>query len=422
MVLPSVSPLRGRHGATMSRLNLALRELAQPTGDLLDVEIVERKGTGHPDTICDEIAEQLSLALAAEYAARCGVVLHHNVDKALLVGGASAPAFGGGALTAPMELFMAGRATTVIAGEPLPIGAIAQRVATEWFAETLPLVVPGRDLLIHDKVRATSADLGGLFARQGEEARLANDTSCGVGYAPLSRLERIVLAVETGIGAAASRMPAIGRDIKVMGVRRGGHVQLTIACALVGRHLRDMQDYLATTQRIAAMAKDIARSHGADDVAVTVNAADDPDAGEIYLTVTGTSAEAGDDGEAGRGNRINGLIAPFRPMTMESVAGKNAVTHVGKLYNIAASLIAQHLVDAVPGVCEAQCLIVSRIGERIDRPEIVEVAMRGWRGGAAAEASVEQIVQEELARLRTIARDLVAGVVTVGNWPLTRSA
>lgn len=69
--------------------------------------------------------------------------------------------------------------------------------------------------------------------------------------------------------------------------------------------------------------------------------------------MTGTSAEAGDDGEAGRGNRINGLITPFRPMTMESVAGKNPVTHVGKLYNITAGLIAQRLVDEVADVAEA---------------------------------------------------------------------
>ena len=106
-------------------------------------------------------------------------------------------------------------------------------------------------------------------------------------------------------------------------------------------------DYFSAKRTIATIARQTAQEHGSTDISVVVNAADDPAAGSLYLTVTGTSAEAGDDGEAGRGNRINGLIVPFRPMTMESVAGKNPVTHVGKLYNIVASLIAQRLVDDV---------------------------------------------------------------------------
>ena len=68
-----------------------------------------------------------------------------------------------------------------------------------------------------------------------------------------------------------------------------------------------------------------------------VNALDDPKASDesgIYLTVTGLSAEQGDDGEVGRGNRVNGLITPSRAMSLEAAAGKNAVAHVGKLYNL----------------------------------------------------------------------------------------
>ncbi len=52
-----------------------------------DVEVVERKGAGHPDTICDALAETLSRNLCREYQSRFGYILHHNVDKALLCGG-----------------------------------------------------------------------------------------------------------------------------------------------------------------------------------------------------------------------------------------------------------------------------------------------------------------------------------------------
>ena len=114
--------------------SLTIRQLAYPSGDLLDLEVVERKGLGHPDTICDEIAEQLSLTLSRLYLAKCGEVLHHNVDKVLLAGGASSPRFGGGAILAPIELFLAGRATASFQGKTLPVEDLAHQVAADWFS------------------------------------------------------------------------------------------------------------------------------------------------------------------------------------------------------------------------------------------------------------------------------------------------
>src|SRR5687767_10595383 len=75
------------------------------------VEVVERKGIGHPDTICDGIAERISVELCRYYLDHCGAILHHNVDKMLLCGGAARPAFGGGVIVEPIELYLGGRAT-----------------------------------------------------------------------------------------------------------------------------------------------------------------------------------------------------------------------------------------------------------------------------------------------------------------------
>ena len=60
-----------------------------------EIEIVERKGLGHPDTLCDAIAERICVRLCRWYLDRCATVLHHNVDKVLLCAGASRPSFGG---------------------------------------------------------------------------------------------------------------------------------------------------------------------------------------------------------------------------------------------------------------------------------------------------------------------------------------
>jgi hypothetical protein len=87
---------------------------------------------------------------------------------------------------------------------------------------------------------------------------------------------------------------------------------------MIGRYLFHVDDYLGEKAAI----EDLARKHGFPSSEVAVNAADDLTTGNIYLTVTGTSAEAGDDGQVGRGNRVNGLITPCRPMSLEAAAGK----------------------------------------------------------------------------------------------------
>lgn len=406
----------------MTPTGLLVRSLEQPSGDLLDLEIVERKGVGHPDTICDGVAEELSLTLSRHYLAACGQILHHNVDKVLLAGGASSPEFGGGAISEPMQLFLAGRAVASFDGNVFPIAAMAEEAAGRWLAAHLPAIDRERHVKVHNLVRPGSADLIDLFARQPGRKRLCNDTSCGVGYAPLSRLETIVYAVEKELAAAGlGSYPAIGSDIKVMGIRRNAQFHLTIACALVSGFVGSLADYLDTKQIIAGIGREAARACGAGEVSVAVNTADDIDAGSIYLTVTGTSAEAGDDGEAGRGNRINGLITPCRPMTIESVSGKNPVTHVGKLYSLAASLIAQRLVDDLPEIAEAHCLMVSQIGRALDEPQAIELAVRSRGDPRHLEGEIAAIIENELSRLDCLAAELVSGNLAVGRWPLRQT-
>jgi S-adenosylmethionine synthetase len=251
---------------------------------------------------------------------------------------------------------------------------------------------------------------------------LANDTSIGVGFAPLSELERAVLRAEEALQTPAVRRddPALGEDVKVMGVREGGTLRLAVACALIGRHLPDLDAYRAARARAARIAEQAARAETARPVAVDANAGDDDERGRIYLTVTGTSAESGDDGEAGRGNRANGLITPQRPMTLESVAGKNPVGHVGKLYNLAAGLLAERLVAQLPDAAEAHVLLVSRIGAPVDAPWLVDVRLRRV-GGAPPEAlagAVEEIARSEVGRIPALADELLDGRLALDRWPL----
>ena len=357
-------------------------------------EIVERKGLGHPDTICDMLSEQVSVALSKYYLDRFGLVLHHNVDKALLAAGRSEPAFGGGRIVRPMDLFLAGRATDEVDGKIVPVGEIAAATATAWLQRNMHALDPAKDVRFHCLIRPGSPDLVDVFMRQRAQGLfLANDTSCGTGFAPLSALERVVLAVEKKLNAAEFKVasPAVGEDIKVMGVREGDNVSLTVSCAFVGRSLADIAAYSDAKEALRVSAVDTARDVVGRDVAVRVNTADDIASGSVFLTVSGTSAEAGDDGQTGRGNRANGLITPCRPMTLEAVAGKNPVTHVGKLYNAAASQLAAAIVGEVSEITEAECFLVSQIAAPVDKPRIA--LLRVWCRQGVLTADVERQIR-----------------------------
>ena len=250
-------------------------------------------------------------------------------------------------------------------------------------------------------MRPGSTELSALVARERGESVLANDTSFAVGHAPPSRLEKVVLAVEQALTSSSTvaAHPMIGEDVKVMGVRRGHQIDLTIACAIVDRHVRGLSDYADAKALITQLAEHAARSADGSHVRVAVNTADDVEAGRIYLTVTGTSAEAGDDGQTGRGNRVGGLITPCRPMTLEAAAGKNVVSHVGKSYSIVAHHMAIELVAKCPDIAAATCVLVSRIGWPVETPQVVELQIQ-TRDGVALE-----VVREPA---EAIARELPA--------------
>jgi S-adenosylmethionine synthetase len=394
-------------------MELVVRALPS-TPDEGDAEIVEHKGIGHPDTICDAVAEAFARGLARHYRDRFGAILHFNVDKALLVGGASRPAFGGGEVVEPMRLMLAGRATCRVGSEVVPVEAIARDAADRWLRDHLHALDPERHVVHECLVRGGSVDLVGVFGANAGEAgaRLANDTSIGAGYAPATRLERAVLAAAGRLRAMAGEDPAVGEDVKVMGFRCGARARLTVACAMIGRYLAARRDYAARREAIAAAVSRAASEAMGSEVDVEVNAADDLAAGRVYLTVTGTSAEAGDDGEVGRGNRVNGLITPYRPMSLEATAGKNPCTHVGKLYNVAAHRLAVALTERVPGVTAAECFLVSRIGGRIDDPSLVDVRLR-TDGAGIERPRVEALVREVVAGVGGLALEIVAGKVAL---------
>ncbi len=389
-----------------------------PGASARPVEIVERKGLGHPDTICDMLSEQLSVALSKHYLDHFGLVLHHNVDKALLAAGRSEPAFRGGRILEPIDIFLSGRATHDVHGKVVPIRELAEETATAWFRQNMHALDPTAVVRFHCLVRPGSTELVDLFMRQRDQGVfLANDTSCGVGFAPFTELERVVLAVERKLNTPEfkAEFPETGEDIKVMGVREHDDISLTVSCAFIGRFLKTVRAYSDAKVRLQGTVLEIAKSATGRDVAASINTADDLAIGSVFLTVNGTSAEAGDDGQTGRGNRANGLITPYRPMTLEAMAGKNPVTHVGKLYNAAATRIAHAVVAEVPGITEAECYLVSQIGAPVDRPRLTHLRVRCHEVALSRETEnrVGTVVDREIAGIPQLCRSFLTYSIPV---------
>ncbi|MBD3404825.1 MAG: methionine adenosyltransferase [Candidatus Lokiarchaeota archaeon] len=368
-----------------------------------EVEIVERKGKGHPDTLCDKAAEELSVRLSEFYLEKFDRVMHHNVDKVLLVGGQSNARFGGGDVIEPIYLLLSGRAVDVVDRDyerQVPVGKFAVEHTRQWLSEDLPHLDVNSDLIVDYKIRAGSTDLVGNFD-QDIEVPKANDTSFGVAYGPYSATEKVVLESELLLNSEAikKKYPQIGEDIKVMGTRVGKKLHLQVAAAIISTETKDADEYASVMDAITSEITDLAVKLTDLDIEVAVNTADVPEEDLYYLTVTGTSAEHGDDGQVGRGNRANGLITPYRPMTLEAAAGKNPVSHVGKTYNVAASEIVERVVKEHPDIEQVYCYLVSQIGAPITEPQAVNIELYGDCDVEKIRKSVESISEEVIAKL-----------------------
>ncbi len=400
--------------------DIVVEEFYYPSVEDMEVEIVERKGLGHPDYICDGVAEAVSKALSSYYLENYGRILHHNVDKVLLVGGQSNPWFGGGVVLQPIRIIVSGRLTTDVQLESgfklIPFGTIIVDATKRWIKESFRFLDPEVHVIVDYKVGRGSVDLRAIVEAE-TDVPLANDTSVGLAFAPLSSLERLVYETERYLNSRGfkSKLPMVGEDVKVMGLRRGSKIVLTIASAMISSLILDPGEYVSVKEQVKEEVLDLATRITPNHVVeVYVNTADIREKNVFYLTVTGTSAEHGDDGATGRGNRANGLITPFRPMSLEATAGKNPVSHVGKIYNVVAKDIAETIYMKLSnkGVREVYVSLLSQIGKPINKPQIAHIKIKMEKEMKLTNdirMEAEALAYEKLERITEYTKKIVRG-------------
>jgi S-adenosylmethionine synthetase len=393
-------------------MNLVIESIGGTPVSDRRIELVERKGLGHPDTICDSVAEAASVALARMYLDRAGVIAHYNVDKALLVAGQCVKRFGGGEVTRPIELIIGDRATDVLNGRSLPVAETVRQAVEEWVGAHLPGVRPGKDLVTRVALAPGSEELRRVYTG-GEAEIVSNDTSGASGYAPLSPTEELVLAIERYLNSTQFKagFPDTGQDVKVMGVREDRRLAVTVAMPLACQHIRSEAAYFARKDEIL---HDLAIRFASAPFTVDwrLNCLDRRGQGTegVYLTLTGTSAEDADSGQVGRGNRANGLIAFSRPTGGEATAGKNPAAHAGKVYSVLSHRLARLVQARCPVLREVYVHMVVRIGEPVDRPWTgVQVLLPPGAALEDVEAQIRHVVEAELARMPAFRAELARG-------------
>jgi S-adenosylmethionine synthetase len=398
----------------MVKRNIFIQAMDRLPLEKQPLEFVERKGVGHPDSIADALAEEVSKALCKYYLKEIGWIMHHNTDECQIVGGHSAPKFGGGVVLEPAYILLIGRVTSKIGDKRLPVRAIAIKSVADYLRKNFETLDVDKDVMIDCKIGEGSQELKEVY---DSRRKLANDTSFGAGFAPLTEMEKLTLETEKLInGKLKKEFPEVGKDVKVMSYRNKDQIKITIAAAMIDRFLPDADHYLSVKEELANRLHDHALNYTEKEVKVEVNTADDLEKGIYYLTVTGLSIENGDDGSAGRGNRINGLITPYRLMSLEAPCGKNPVTHIGKLYQVLASIAAQEIYKEFEGLVEEVYVhLLGQIGKPIDQPLSCSVQLVPTPRFKLkkVKSEIEAMLNEKLENIYQLTEPIVNGKINL---------
>ena len=374
-------------------------------------EIVERKGIGHPDTICDLVMNQISVDLSKLYLKETGMIQHHNMDKALLVAGQSENNFGGGKIIKPIKMILGDRATFDVDGRELPIGDFAINSAKEWFEKNLRFV-HNEHVEYQVEIGVTSKELRTIFENPSSFA--SNDTSVLVGYAPFTETESIVLNTEQHINSKQFKgsFPESGEDVKVMGFRDMSHVDLTIATAFVDRFISSENQYFQKKEEMLQEIDEFLKKNYDMKITAKMNCLDSKNKGldGLYLTVLGISADGADSGQVGRGNMASRVISPSRPAGSEATAGKNPVSHIGKIYNALSFKIANEIHAKVSGLDEVCVWMYNVIGSPVNEPRavIVQPTIVGQLQNVEKN-QINEIVEKNLQNIQEFCNELISG-------------
>ena len=380
-------------------------------------EIVERKGVGHPDTLADGVAEAVSIAYARHCLQEFGAVLHHHFDKTLIMGGQANIDFGVGEIVKPFRLVINGRVSSVFGETKINYRELQETAAKEYLRKALPHVDIAKHLEIHSLSTSYSKSPFWYKPRGLEDlpeytSPFVNDTSAIVSFWPLSKLERSALEVEKYFydEIGRPRFAYLGQDVKILALRNGHEVQVTVAVPFISSSTPNKPWYVEKLACIHADLQNILQSILGERCSIhtTINAQDydlldvAQERRSCYLTATGSALDYGEEGVVGRGNRARGVRSSLRPNSTDAIHGKNPTFHVGKVYTYFGDQISKAIAEEL--ACECSLVLATQNGRPTHAPQSVFIGISERRN----EQEVKQIVERELSKtgwVKTIVED-----------------
>lgn len=384
-----------------------------------DFETIERKGIGHPDTIADALASLISQSYCRYTIKNCeGLILHHQIDKLMIIGGKTKVRFGKGNFINPIKIIIAGRATYSYKELSIPVNRIINTTIRRYFKDKFPLVNLEKDVIVENLLTdyagpgtliSSKGAIANMFSPKsklqvrGYEKLIANDTSYCVAYAPYSKLERSIIKLENYLNNKSSKKkyPWLGSDIKIMAVRNYNEVDITLCIPQIAKYVKSLVEYKNNLVVIGnVIKKRLELSLPKHILNLSINTKDDFGKMNIYLTVSGASL-SGDIGVVGRGNRTNGLITSNRPMSLEGTNGKNPRYYSGFVYAVASKKIANQLykLTGKPNIVE----IVSQNGGLLKKPWRIRII------SSAEKRKILKVVDKNLNNIENFTMEFVNG-------------
>jgi len=401
-----------------------------------EYEIAERKGIGHPDNLCDAVAEKISVAYSKYCLEKYGFILRHMVDKIAILGGSSKVCFGRGEMTSPIRLLLNGRFTHRFKEVEIDYLDIANKVVKDHFENIFPLLDTDKWLKVIDNTHFSQGP-GVVYGEDGttknERSQFflvsddksvkhhnngfrSNDTSTTVSYYPLSDLENMVIMSEEFLNSPDFKKTHqyVGTDIKVMGKRVKKDIELTLCVPFIAKFTPDQNFYINKLKDLKDLIiKTLKKEFSRYSINIFLNTRDNLNNQDIYLTTIGSAVESGDEGAVGRGNRSNGVIPFTRNMSSEAPCGKNPVYHTGKIFTVIGDIIAEEIYKSL-GI-ENTVYLTSQMGGDMNDPWQVAIAVNGYRRNIDVKLKndIENIVEEKLKKHIEATNKIVDGKIKI---------
>lgn len=399
-------------------------------------EVVETKGKGHPDNICDTLAEKIS----ANYSKYCiehyGVILRHMIDKLSILGGGSKVKFGGGEMIAPIRMLINGRFTDRYKNDKIDYMEIVTDTIKKYFSELFPMLDIEKYLLIVDNTHHnegpgviynsdnTTNNERMKFFEATDEADASrhnnhnrcNDTSTTVSYYPMSKLEQTVLNIEQELNSNEYKQknPWTGNDIKVMGIRKDKKIEITCCVPLISIYVKNLEDYMAKLDMIREdIMKIIRKKFKKNNVELFLNTRDNYSNSDLYMTLIGSAVESGDEGAVGRGNRSRGVIPFSRNFSMEASCGKNPVYHTGKLFTAIGDVLSKKIYDEFRVENVVYC--TSKMGDNIEEPWNISVELKKNLSPDKIQ-KIDKYVKDILINHKDITNQIINGEIKLNSY------